>query len=107
MLNLQYLEKRNNNVKHRQFWQHHNKPIQIWSLKVFEQKLSYIHCNPVISGFVTDPIDWKYSSAINYGNDDQTVLEMGTIAGKRHKRMTLTPARGIFFSIDTVSLYNS
>jgi hypothetical protein len=33
------------------------------SLKVFEQKLNYIHNNPVESGFVTNPIDWKYSSA--------------------------------------------
>jgi hypothetical protein len=42
---------------------------------VFEQKLNYIHNNPVESGFVTNPIDWKYSSARNY-NNDQTVLEI-------------------------------
>jgi len=64
------------NVKKRQFWQQHNKPIEIWSLKVFEQKLNYIHYNPVETGFVTNPIDYKYSSARNYGNDDQTVLEI-------------------------------
>ena len=68
--------KKNSNVKYRQFWQQDNHPIEIWSLKVFEQKLNYIHQNPVESGFVTDPIDWKYSSARNYGNNDQTVLEM-------------------------------
>lgn len=67
---------KNSNVKHRQFWQQHNQPIIIYSLKVFEQKLNYIHQNPVESGFVTDPIDWKYSSARNYGNNDQTVLEI-------------------------------
>ena len=27
------------------------------------------------AGFVTDPIDWKYSSARNY-QDDQTVLQI-------------------------------
>lgn len=64
-----------NNKKY-QFWQQHNHPIEIWSLKVFEQKLNYIHNNPVKHGFVTDPIDYKYSSARNYGNDDQTVLEI-------------------------------
>ena len=68
--------KKNSNVKFRQFWQQNNKPIEIWSLKVFEQKLEYIHNNPVETGFVTDPIDWKYSSARNYGNDDQTVIEI-------------------------------
>ncbi len=68
--------KKNCNVKERQFWQQNNQPIEIWSLKVFEQKLKYIDNNPVESGFVTDPIDWKYSSARNYGNNDQTILEI-------------------------------
>ena len=68
--------KKNSNVKFRQFWQQNNKPIEIWSLKVFEQKLNYIHNNPLETGFVTNPVDWKYSSARNYGNNDQTVLEI-------------------------------
>ena len=68
--------KKNSNVKEKQFWQQHNQPIEIWSLKVFEQKLNYIHNNPVVSGFVTDPVDWKYSSARNYGNNDQTILQI-------------------------------
>lgn len=54
---------KNSNITKRQFWQQNNKPIEIWSLKVFEQKLTYIHNNPVVSGFVIDPIDYKYSSA--------------------------------------------
>ena len=56
---------KNSNVKHRQFWQQNNMPIEIWSFKVFEQKLNYIHNNSVETGFVVDPIDWKYSSAIH------------------------------------------
>ena len=68
--------KKNSNVKNQQFWQQNNKPIELWSLKVFEQKLNYIHNNPVIFGFVTNPIDWKYSSARNYGNNDDTILEI-------------------------------
>ena len=67
---------KNSNVQQYQFWQQNNHPIEIWSLKVFEQKLNYIHHNPVISGFVTNPIDYKYSSARNYGNDDDTILEI-------------------------------
>ena len=65
--------KKKSNVKQRQFWQQHNKPIELWSEKVIQQKIDYIHNNPVESGFVTDPIDWKYSSARNY-QEDQTVL---------------------------------
>ncbi|MBL4905487.1 MAG: transposase [Flavobacteriaceae bacterium] len=67
---------KNSNVKNSQFWQQNNQPIEIWSLPVFEQKLRYIHNNPVKAGFVTDPLGWKYSSARNYGNDDDTVLEI-------------------------------
>jgi len=36
--------------------------------------LNYIHNNPVEEGVVTDPIDWKYRSARDYGNNDHTVL---------------------------------
>lgn len=68
--------KTNSNITNKQFWQQNNQPIEIWTFKVFEQKLNYIHDNPVKSGFVTDPIDYKYSSARNYGNDDNTVLEI-------------------------------
>ncbi|WP_369012559.1 REP-associated tyrosine transposase [Flavobacterium anhuiense] len=68
--------KKNSNAKFRQFWQQSNKPIEIWSLKVFEQKLNYIHNNPLETGFVTNPVDWKYSSARNYGDNDQTVLKI-------------------------------
>ncbi len=68
--------KKNSNASKRQFWQQNNKPIEIWSLKVFEQKLNYIHNNPVVSGFVIDQIDYKYSSARNYGNGDHTILKI-------------------------------
>ena len=57
---------KNSNVKKRQFWQQHNKPIELWSAKVIDQKLDYIHNNPVEAGFVREPQDWKYSSAIDY-----------------------------------------
>ena len=57
---------KNSNVKKRQFWQQHNKPIELWSAEVIEQKLNYIQNNPVEAGFVLDPEYWKYSSAIDY-----------------------------------------
>ncbi len=57
---------KNSNVKKRQFWQQHNKPIILWSAEVIDQKLDYIHNNPVEAGFVLEPEHWKYSSAIDY-----------------------------------------
>ncbi|RXG14200.1 hypothetical protein DSM03_101317 [Leeuwenhoekiella aestuarii] len=56
------------------FWQHHNKRIELWRSKVIKQKLEYIHNNLVKSGFVTNPIAWKYSSARNF-QDDPTVIK--------------------------------
>jgi putative transposase len=57
--------KSSNNTNY-QFWQHHNKPIELWSADVIEQKADYIHNNPVEAGFVSEPMHWKYSSAIDY-----------------------------------------
>lgn len=58
--------KKSSNVKGRQFWQHHNKPIELWSAEVIEQKAEYIHNNPVVAGFVTEAHYWQYSSAVDY-----------------------------------------
>jgi len=59
---------KSSNVRNYQFWQHNNKPIELWSAEVIEQKADYIHNNPVESGFVSEPSHWKYSSAINYAD---------------------------------------
>ena len=44
-------------------WQDHFHPEQVYSQEFFEQKLRYMHDNPVRAGFVVDPCAWKYSSA--------------------------------------------
>jgi len=69
---------KNATVSKRQFWQQHNKPIELWTPLVIKQKLDYIHNNPVESGFVVNPEDWKYSSARNF-QDDATVLTIDDI----------------------------
>ncbi|AWG22283.1 transposase [Flavobacterium faecale] len=57
---------KSSNVKHYQFWRHDNKPIELWSNAVIQQKIEYIHNNPVEAGFVFNPEDYVYSSAIDY-----------------------------------------
>jgi putative transposase len=57
---------KSSNVTNYQFWRHDNKPIELWSPQVIEQKADYIHNNPVKAGFVMEPQYWKYSSAIDY-----------------------------------------
>ncbi|MBC7553052.1 MAG: transposase [Taibaiella sp.] len=46
-----------------QVWTHENHAEQIFSLKFFNQKLNYLHENPVRAGWVTLPEDYIYSSA--------------------------------------------
>ena len=57
---------KSSNVKTYQFWQHDNKPIELWSNKVIDEKIDYIHNNPVEGGIVFRPEDYLYSSAVDY-----------------------------------------
>ncbi|SMO76065.1 REP-associated tyrosine transposase [Gracilimonas mengyeensis] len=52
-----------------QVWQEGLHPKQIFSSKMFNQKMQYIHLNPVNAGFVENPAHWRLSSAINYQGD--------------------------------------
>jgi putative transposase len=49
-----------------QFWQQDNHPIELFSNEMMDQKLAYIHNNPVVAGFVDEPAAWLYSSARDY-----------------------------------------
>ena len=49
-----------------QFWRHDNKPIELWSNKVIDEKIDYIHNNPFEEGYVFRPEDYLYSSAADY-----------------------------------------
>ncbi len=57
------------NVKHYQFWRHDNKPIELWSNRVIQEKITYIHQNPVKAGLVYKPENYEYSSAIDYAGE--------------------------------------
>lgn len=57
------------NVKGYQFWRHDNKPIELWSNKVIDEKIDYIHNNPVEAGLVYRAEDYLYSSAIDYAGE--------------------------------------
>lgn len=57
------------NVNDYQFWQHDNHPIELWSNKVIDEKINYIHQNPVEAGLVFRAQDYLYSSAADYAGD--------------------------------------
>jgi REP element-mobilizing transposase RayT len=54
------------NKQTNQIWTHENHAEQIYSQKFIEQKIEYIHNNPVRAGIVAKPEDYLYSSARNY-----------------------------------------
>jgi REP element-mobilizing transposase RayT len=58
--------KYNSNNHKYQFWQQHSHPIELFNNKIMEQKLDYIHMNPVVAGIVANPEDYVYSSASDY-----------------------------------------
>lgn len=60
-------------VKHYQFWRDDNKPIELWSSKVIQQKISYVYNNPVEEGLVYRAEDYVYSSAIDYSGQKELI----------------------------------
>ena len=61
--------KKNSNNNDYQFWQQDNHPIELWDNYMMDQKLEYLHMNPVLSGFVDRPEAYVYSSARNYAGE--------------------------------------
>jgi REP element-mobilizing transposase RayT len=57
---------KNSNNEDWQFWQQDNHPIELYKVEIMQQKLNYLHQNPVEAGFVDESRDWLYSSARDY-----------------------------------------
>lgn len=57
-----------------QFWQRNSLPIKMYDKKILEQKLNYIHLNPVQAhwNLVSDPNEYYYSSCAFYEREDMT-----------------------------------
>ena len=61
------------NKQENQIWTHENHAELIYSQKFIEQKINYIHENPVRSGIVTNTEDYLYSSARNYAEIESVI----------------------------------
>jgi REP element-mobilizing transposase RayT len=57
---------RNPNNRDFQLWQQEFYPKQLLTAEMAQQKLDYIHYNPVKAGFVAEPHHYLYSSAADY-----------------------------------------
>ncbi len=52
-----------------QLWTHENHAVEIYSQKFIEQKVNYIHENPVRNGLVQKPEEYVYASAKYYAGE--------------------------------------
>lgn len=63
------------NIKY-QIWTHENHCVEVFSNDFFDQKREYIHNNPVKAGIVEKPEDYLYSSARNYAEKENNLLNI-------------------------------
>ncbi len=75
---LKYYKKQHKTGSNFQVWQEGSHPEMITSTPMLNQKISYIHFNPVKAGFVSSPEDWRYSSAGYYAGN-QSIMEFDEI----------------------------
>ena len=61
--------KANSKNKFYKFWQDGNEAKELISNNFIDQKINYIHNNPVVAEMVKSPEDYIYSSASNYTDE--------------------------------------
>ncbi len=59
-----------------QFWTHENHAVELSTNEMIDQRLNYTHQNPVKAGIVENPEDYLYSSARNYCDNMDYLLEV-------------------------------
>ena len=59
-----------------QVWQQDNHPKELYYPRFIMQKLAYIHQNPVVSGIVDKEEEYLHSSARNYADRKDYLLEV-------------------------------
>ena len=65
-----FAAKRQNKKGNNQVWTHENHAIEVFSNEFIEEKVTYIHTNPVRSGIVQNPEEYIYSSAKYYSGEE-------------------------------------
>ena len=77
MLNLfRFTGSGNKNNKEFQFWKQDYHPVELATNEMLEQRLQYLHENPVRSGLVWEAWHYKYSSAIDYYTNEKGLLKI-------------------------------
>ena len=67
---------KNERNKDFQFWQQHNHPIELSTNEMVDQRLDYVHNNPVEAGLVEEAHFWLHSSAREYSEAGNGRIEL-------------------------------
>ncbi len=67
---------KNERNKDFKFWQQHNHPIEFSTNEMIDQRLDYLHNNPVEAGFVEEGHYWQHSSAKDYSGTGKSRIDL-------------------------------
>ncbi|MGH3426320.1 MAG: REP-associated tyrosine transposase [Candidatus Dormibacteraceae bacterium] len=74
------------------FWQDRYYDFNVWSRKKHEEKIRYIHCNPVRRGLVDRPEDWPWSSFRHHYDGTHGVVEIESMwTARERERLGIVP----------------
>ena len=73
--------KRSNDCFRYKFWEHENHPILLDTIAIFNEKINYLHWNPVVAGFVSEPWHWLYSSGLDFFTNKTGLLDIIILEG--------------------------
>ncbi|HRP32493.1 MAG TPA: transposase [Agriterribacter sp.] len=77
MLNLfSFAGRSNTNNKDFQFWKQDYHPIELNTPELLDQRMKYLHENPVRSGLVWEPWFFKHSSATDYYTNEKGLIKI-------------------------------
>jgi REP element-mobilizing transposase RayT len=68
--------RKNSNNEKFQLWQQDNHPVELFDNRIIQQKLDYIHENPVKAGFVDVAEAYLYSSARDYAGEQGLLRDL-------------------------------
>lgn len=74
----EFAGKFDNRIEKYRFWQDKSHPIELTTTEMIDQRINYIHENPVRKGLVARVEDYLYSSARNY-TALSSIIEIDTI----------------------------
>lgn len=75
---LTHMETHANGTAKYTVWKEQPRALYLWNKAVLQQKIDYIHNNPVRASLVQHPGEWQYSSWRYYEGDNKSILPIAT-----------------------------